>query len=198
MRAAPSRAFALLLCVVALACDKSPPPQRLGPVSLVVPQGFAESTSLEKKVADNEQASPGAGRETRVWREETTKVVLSLTVSKLPHQPEWSAYPVREALNEIVNQAIQAGERAGLQTVRGERRQEASLLRYELDSKMSQAGKTIFTFSRAAMWLQADGTLVNANAVCTSDEAHQARCSELLGTLKIEAPAGARAMDGGA
>ncbi len=63
---------------------------------------------------------------------------------------------------------------------------------------MNQTGKTIFTFNRAGMWLEKDGTLVNATAVCTADEFHRDECTDLLRTLKLDVPSSARALDGGA
>ena len=79
-----------------------------------------------------------------------------------------------------------------------ERFEQGALIRYELDSKMTQGDKTLFTFSRAVIWLDTDGTLTNATAVCTADDAHKEKCGELLRSLKIEPPPGARPLDGGA
>jgi hypothetical protein len=178
------------VALVAL-CACSKPGYKLGPISLVIPEEFKENPGMEQKVAEGR-------RESRVWRDDATKMVLSLTISRLPHQPEWSQYPVHTALDAIIDQAVMAGKKAGLIALRTERKDEGSAIRYELDSKLVQGDKQLFTFSRAAIWLDADGTLVNATAVCTSDDAHQAKCSELLKTFKLEAPPGARALDGGA
>jgi hypothetical protein len=124
--------------------------------------------------------------------------VLSLAIAQLPHQAEWAQYPVATVLNSVVDQATAAGDRSGMKAFRNERREEGGVLRYELDSGLSQAGMTLFTFSRAAIWLEPDGTLVNATAVCTASEENKARCPELLQTLKFDPPPGARALDAGA
>jgi hypothetical protein len=183
------RTLAAFAVIAVCACSK--PGYKLGPMSLVVPEEFKENPGIEQKVAEGR-------RESRVWRDDATKMVLSLTVSRLPHQPEWSQYPVHTALDAIIDQAVQAGKRAGLIALRTDRRDDGATIRYELDSKLVQGDKTLFTFSRAGIWLDADGTLVNATAVCTSDDAHQAKCGELLKTFKLEAPEGARQLDGGA
>jgi hypothetical protein len=170
--------FAGLLC----ACPASAPRQSLGPLSIAVP---AEFEAVDKYLPTPD-GGPGASQTSRLWREPKSKTMVSLSVAHLPKQPEWSALAPREVLEELVNQALTAGERAGLSTVRSDRSEENGVLHYDIDGLIGPEGKKLWTFSRAAMWFDAGGNLVNATAVCTTSDREDPKCRNVLATVKLQ------------
>jgi hypothetical protein len=172
---------ALIVLALVASCKKEPPRTHVGPVSLAIPEGFVEDSERMAKMA----SVPGAQQ--RMWVNKAAKLQLGLSLAKLGHQPEWDAVPRHDLLSEMVNQEMTAGEKAGLKTVRSDRKFDGDALHYTVDGDLAGL---LATSNHTALWLDAAGDCWHASAVCSSKPDDRAKCAELLGTVKFAIDAG--------
>jgi hypothetical protein len=167
----------LFLLLAVAACSKTR--TALGPVSFVLPEGFADDPARASKIG----ARGLHDTQSRVWLNKAKKLQLALSLARLPHQTEWDAVSKRDLLSEMVNQEMAAGEKANLKTVKSDRRFEGDALWYSVDGDL---GGLLSTTSRTMLWLDARGDCWHATAVCTSPPADKAECTSLLETVKFD------------
>ena len=173
---------ALAFLLMAAACKKELPRAAVGPVSIGVPEGFVDDSERMAKFARGPN-----GAEQRMWVNKAAKLQLGLSLARLGHQPEWEQYSKHDLLSEMVNQEMTAGEKAGLKTVRSDRRFEGDTLRYSVDGDM---GGLLATSNETALWLDAAGDCWHASAVCSARPDDRPKCTALLGTVKFAIDAG--------